>query len=392
MTKRNLTSIPPREKSGRDTALRFEYQYRFAAEAALEILEGTGVVCVFCDYHDDYVTQKEDGTSHKYEFVQVKTNKKEKHEWDFSKVFGVSKGKKVLKDGPSKSFAGKLFYHQLSFDEQCLNVTLLTNVFVVDDLSTLIQECSKVDSYDKLTGESSEWFNKISSSFQADFKNDNLDNTIIFNFLKKFRLRTQAGDLVDEEQKHSALFLKKIYDFSEVELTQREGYKIYSDLIEKVREKSIASIEATITPDELKSKAGIVLDDLLSILSISKSGYEILKNGGDQKAIKTTTKLQKYLSSKGASTSMLDIACRAKVLWDNWIRQNRHVIGETDLGLLTIKCSTLIKEQNTMGRTIDQLLKEFETIAISFNGKINYQLNSDLVFGLYLSLIAKGEE
>lgn len=384
--------MTPREKSGRDTALRFEYQYRFAAEAALEILEGTGVVCVFCDYHDDYVTQKEVGSSHKYEFVQVKTNNKEKHEWDFSKVFGISKSKKALKEGPTKSFAGKLFYHQLSFDEQCLNVTLLTNVFVVDDLSTLIQDCSTVETFDKLTGKSAEWFNKISSSFTTDFKDYELDNAIVFNFLKKFKLRTQAGDLVDEDQKHSALFLKKIYDFSEVELTQRESYKIYSDLIDKVREKSIASIDAKITPEKLKAKAGIVLDDLLSILSISKSGYEILKNGGDQKAIKTTTKLQKYLSSKGASQSMLDSACQAKVLWDNWIRENRHAIGETDLSLLTTKCSNLIKEQNTVGRTLPQLLTEFETIANSFNGKINYQLSSDLVFGLFLSLIAKGEE
>lgn len=389
MAKKDLTSEKPREKTGRDTTLRFDYQHRFAAEAALEILEDNGMVCVYCDYHDDFVTQRLANNSDAFEFVQVKTNKKEKHQFDFPDVFGIPKTSKG-KANPSRSFGGKLFYHQLAFKDQCSDVTLLTNVFVVDDIETLINDVKSVTSISDLAGESKKWFDKILTSYKSHF--NVIDSQIVFDFLKKFKIRSNAGSLNDDDKNHSAIFLKKIFDFSEVTLNQAEAYKIYAELISKVREKSMKELDEKITPDELKNKAGIVLDDLLSVLSITKSGYQILKSGGDQNAIRSTSRLQRFLQARGATQEMIEIACHAKVSWDNWIRENRHAIGHTDLLLLTTRCSDIIRNQNALNRSVDDLIAEFETISQLFSGKLDYVISKDLVFGLFLSLVVKGEK
>ncbi len=389
MKKTNLTKIPRRETAGRDTTLRFEYQHRFAAEAALEILEDSSTICVFCDFHDDYVVQRNADNIETFEFVQVKTNKKEKHQWDIPEVFGVNKTKAKSAKKPTSSFIGKLFYHQINFGDQCSGATLLTNVFFVDDIDLLVDDAKKAAKIEDLSGQSKKWFNKISDAYKNSF--DKIDSEIVFSFLKKIKLRANSGPLNDEDRSHSAIFLKKIYDYSEIELTQPEAYKIYEDLISKVREKSMSVLSADTTPAQLKEKAGIILDDLLSILSLSKDGYTVLKNGGDVQALKATSRLQRFLTTCGASNQMIGVACRAKVEWDNWIRQNRHAIGETDLLLLTQKCTELIQTQNALSRNLSQLINEFESISRTFLGKMNYVINKDLVFGLFLSLIINGE-
>ena len=385
---KSLLDVNPRENVGRDTGLRYDYQYRYAAEAALEILEGKDVVCVYCDYHDDYVVQRQvNGTDH-FDFVQVKTKINEKHQWPIGDVFGINEKKATPVSKPKDSFAGKLFYHQIEFDSVCNSVTVLTNVFFVDHIDELMADVKKVFSFQALEGNSKKWFEKIAAAYSKAY--NNVDPNIVFSFLKKLKLRQKVGQLVDGEDEHAFIFLKKIWDYSEVPLNQPEALKIYGELVEKVRKKSIAAIPFDITEKELKTKTAITIDDLLSVLTISPSGYQIIKNGGDSKALLSTSRLERFILDRNGDAEMVGLACACKVQWDNWIRTNRHIVSATDLSTMTTQCISLIRMQKQALRSLSQLQVEFDDIARKYSAKIGHQITEDLIFGLFLSLLAKG--
>ena len=88
-----LGEIEPRERVGAQTGRKYEYQYERTARAALGLLaDGPNHVCVYCDWHDDYVIEIGDPPT-RYEFHQVKGRKSSQGPWSFREFFGVSKTK-----------------------------------------------------------------------------------------------------------------------------------------------------------------------------------------------------------------------------------------------------------------------------------------------------------
>ncbi|MES9901811.1 MAG: dsDNA nuclease domain-containing protein [Sedimenticola sp.] len=88
-----LETVQPREQSGRDALGGFRAQARSAALASLSILEGKEVDRVYCDMHDDFVVRINRGGQLFYVFYQVKTNKKQNHNWTLNEVFGLNSRK-----------------------------------------------------------------------------------------------------------------------------------------------------------------------------------------------------------------------------------------------------------------------------------------------------------
>lgn len=77
MPNSKISSKKPRETAGRDTILRFDYQFRRTAEASLQLLENGNLERVFCDLHDDYVLKIWENEKALFLFHQVKTKKKD---------------------------------------------------------------------------------------------------------------------------------------------------------------------------------------------------------------------------------------------------------------------------------------------------------------------------
>jgi hypothetical protein len=100
---------------------RFDKQFRAAAYAALEILEGKEVDRVYCDYQDDYVVRRIEASGNRYHFVQVKTKGQRNYLWTLVDVFALKAGKKapsadeVQLKAVADSFAGKLYLHTVNF-------------------------------------------------------------------------------------------------------------------------------------------------------------------------------------------------------------------------------------------------------------------------------------
>lgn len=80
----------------------------------------------------------------------------------------------------------------------------------------------------------------------------------------------------------------------------------------------------SMTEADLNAAAGIGIEEMLSILSISKGAYDHLLAGGDSQALKSASLFQRKLAQAGAPSEMIETAIRWKVEWDNWLRTHRH--------------------------------------------------------------------
>ncbi|MBE0614130.1 MAG: DUF4297 domain-containing protein [Burkholderiales bacterium] len=325
----SIHDVPPREVVGRDTTLRFSMQHQAAAFAALEVLEGRDVDRVYCDYHDDFVVRHKTAAACKYHFFQVKTKNKKNHQWTLGEVFALRKGKqKSDKDSLlaiKKSFAGKLLIHSLTFRDACHQVTLLTNVNFTDEVENAVKElqagkpsanamCFLID--------------KLGEIFEVDIGKDEA-----VEIVKKLSLLSNVTYIGEEQTEFAVAAREAIHRYSEIDLEHHEASEIAAGLVSLVKHKSIASL-CELAADKLDGAVSIGLDDLLAILSISPEAYRALVAGGDDKALKTASFIQRKLKVCGATDEMIEFASQQKVQWDIWLRTARHTYAEFDLTFL----------------------------------------------------------
>ena len=302
-------------------------QFQAAAFAALEILEDNGVDCVYCDYHDDFVVRRTVDGRATYHFFQVKTKRKANHQWDLMEIFAYKKrGQRADKDSFGRirsSFAGKLLMHGIVFDEACTEVTLLSNVHFTDDVMTVVDECRGRTPKSKCA-------TFLAENFSAIFTVEPDRTTPV---LSKLSLCAAVPYIADDREVFSSAARAAIYKYSEVDLSFHETNDIANSLVDLVYQKSREPL-GEIQPPDLQAHIGIALDDLLRVLSISRSVYDALRGGEDPKALRTASILQRWLKAAGATDEMVEYATRSKVGWDGWVRRVRHIYTPFDMNFL----------------------------------------------------------
>ena len=75
-------------------------------------------------------------------------------------------------------------------------------------------------------------------------------------------------------------------------------------IVSRVRSK-VGHITTTIPASDatLRQDKGIVVHDLLKVLSLSQAGYEALKRGESKDTVKTLSRLQRYVGITASNTS-----------------------------------------------------------------------------------------
>ncbi|MBF6986481.1 dsDNA nuclease domain-containing protein [Cupriavidus sp. IK-TO18] len=326
----NIHDKTPRETVGRETTNRFRMQFQAAAFAALEILRGKGVDRVYCDYHDDFVVRCSVDGLIEYHFFQVKTKGRANQQWKVDEVFSLKKNKKLDTEeklaAVRNSIAGKLFIHTIEFGGHCREVTVLSNVHFQDDVYEVRDHlaCGKSN-----RAYIAELINKFGEIFAPGLS---LSEEQLAAARSKLTL-LQVSYIGETLEPFADAARNAIWKHSEIDLRKEEVDEIASSLVALVEAKSCAPI-AGLTKEEIDVIAGVGLDDILQVLSISTTVYKTLLNGGDPSAVKAASILQRQLKSAGASDSMIETASRAKVSWDIWLRKGRHAFPEFDLELL----------------------------------------------------------
>ncbi|MFW6761160.1 hypothetical protein ACODTV_18395, partial [Acinetobacter pittii] len=185
---------------------------------------------------------------------------------------------------------------------------------------------------------------------------------------------------------------KRIYNFSEIDLSQTECKEIIIKLLELVEKKSSGIIKE-LTEEEIDKLAGISIAELLEILSITYDAYQILLKNGDPKAVKSASIIQRILSASGAGKETIEYCSRCKSEWDVWLRNARHSVPEFDLQMIIGGIRRILN--NCMGfdnsLDIDVLKKPIKNYYKELSEEDGlYGLNQNLILGGVFAEIVKG--
>lgn len=375
----------PRETVGRETMNRFRMQFQAAAFAALEILSGKEIDRVFCDYHDDFVVRRNGDGTVEYHFFQVKTKGRPNQQWKIDEIFSLKKRGKLETDeelaAVRNSIAGKLFVHTIEFEEQCREVTVLSNVHFHDDVLEVNDHLRDGRSN---RGYISDFIEKFGDIFSP---NAPLSEAQLTAARSKLSLQ-QVSHLGETLEPFADAARNAIWKHSEIDLQKHEIDEIASNLVALMASKSCEPISG-LTKEEIDLVTGVGLDDLLKVLSISTTVYQNLLDGGDPAAIKVASILQRQLKNAGATDGMIETASRAKVSWDVWLRTARHTFFDFDLDLLLNEIDAKCKAWILSGSVLGDLQKQINEMLASDMAKKFPSLDMDLLFGGFCASIVR---
>ncbi|KAB7704853.1 DUF4297 domain-containing protein [Plesiomonas shigelloides] len=388
-----LHTKKPREQNGRDSFSRYRAQVRSAAIASLAILESHNVDRIYCDLHDDFVVRRKDNAGFNYIFYQVKTKGKQNHNWSINEIFGINtKLKSHDKQSPENiknSFAGKLLLHTIVFNDYCDSVVFQTNIHNSDEVDEFIKEAQSSDSSNKFIDIIISTFNKC---YEKELDHDLTEHEIKKN-LKKLKFETDVQHLKEKNNNFRPIVGEKIYEYSEVELDRTELDEIILKLLDLIENKS-CSIIKDISLESIETHAGVSIDDLLSVLSISKEAYYHLLESGDNKAIKSASIIQRTLSKSGAGDEEIEYCSRCKTNFDLWFRDTRHSILEFELMAITNKIKKMFLEITSHNRNIEiaSLKKPIELTKKELEEQgLLYNLDHNLLLGAFFSELVRGK-
>lgn len=380
-----LHEVVPREVVGRDIIARYQGQFRGAAYECLTLLEGGELDRVYCDYQDDFVTRLNVDGQQIYNFHQVKTKNKLNHQWGINEIFGLYKKKKQTSiDKIEHSFAGKLLIHTVKFNNSCGNVIFLTNIHFDDDVESCMKACLDND-------EENKHYASLLESFNTAFSKDTPLNEIeVLKAIKKLQLEPNKSYLLPSDENFYAIARDTIFKYSEIDLKKIESEEIINNLVSLVERKSFTKLVLNCDESDLDEIAGICLEDMLDILSISRGAYNLLNDGGDDQAIKSASIIQRLLSQGGASNQMIEYASKCKVNWDIWYREKRHNIPEFDLNFIMDRVETIANNWANKNQSLDELRKEIANLSDDLT-EVSNTLTNELLLGGVFSVIVRNE-
>jgi hypothetical protein len=129
-------------------------------------------------------------------------------------------------------------------------------------------------------------------------------------------VHTDKGHLEDPEAALLELG-NVVVDYSEIDLLQRQAKQIAREIINRVRGKVAHSTTVVPASDEqLRHDKGIVIAELLNVLSLSAQAYEQLKAGEGREMVKTLSRLQRFCLKNGMKDTLFRFA--SSKLGDIW--------------------------------------------------------------------------
>jgi hypothetical protein len=386
-----LGEVEPRERAGAQTGRKYEYQYERTARASLDLLVDTlKHVCVYCDWQDDYVVESGVPPT-RYVFHQVKGRNLSEGPWTFSDFFGVrhkKSKKKSKKPAPVNvtAIVPRMVLHHKTFGENCAGLAFVTNAGLHSDLSKFINDVSVATSITELPDDAIVVFEHLADAYLAADPQLAISACDLFHWLRTLTAHTSQGQL--EPPDAALLELADIVvQFSEIELLQRQAKQIAREVVSRVRLR--VSHTATVVPvvdEQLRREKGIVVADLLEVLSLSPDAYQKLKAGAGTDTVKILSRLQRFCAKRGFDDSLIHI-CGFKAQWDVWRTIERHFLSSADYLLLETKARDVV-----LGNmTIPQVVDEARDISKQFAGRTSTPLATEHVLGLIFSLAAQAE-
>lgn len=388
-----LHEVFPREQVGSQTNVLYEYQYHQAAAKALTLLSDDSVVCVYCEWHDDYVTENGIPLSPCFTFYQVKTRIKSKGPWPLGGFFGLARKSKGNAEPPSdaSSIFGRLWDHTTKFGGNCKNFIFVTDAGIESDFSNFLTDVHAHKCSTELSAESGKIFERILA--QSSQSLDGVTAESLFAFLSKLRVQEAIGSAQDLDGV-KALLASQIFDSSEVDLAMSEARKIGGGLVSKVRTKSHLVLKTLPeTTEELRQLKGLVVEEVLKELSLSIEGYRLLRQEG-KAAVKTLSRLHRLCKKSGIPEEYIPLLCSCKLAWTSWWVEERDKLDALDTLALKHDCAGLLKVHRAGSLDFEALLDQCRILADKHRNVLTSfaPITREAVFGLVLEIAVEAAE
>lgn len=376
----------PREQGGRTALERFDCQIKSGVIACLEILNEDEVQKVYCEFHDDVVVQRKLDNKTTYDFIQVKTQEDIREPWGLNKLFGINtqKGGTLTATKLTNSFAGKLLQHVNMFGEECSSLIFQTNIVVDKKVFELMASFGSEQNDNK-------WAQLLLSNYNGAFNNGGIALTQkeIVQHFNKLHFQEDVPYLKLRNNTYHSEVHAKIYEYSEIDLRQREAREIIIKLEDLVFRKSKEPLK-DFSYEEIEDKTSICISDLLNVLAISHDAYLALKSGGDAKAIRNASIIQRTLESAGVSQKSIAYCSQCKVYWDLWVRESSLDFLDVEgiSGIVEEELRKIIDMEHRL-KFID-LRKAVEAVMNNLKKEnLLFDLKKDQVLGAFFSQIVK---
>ena len=268
-------------------------------------------MCVYCDWHDDYVIEIGDPPT-RYVFHQVKGRKSSQGPWTFSEFFGVlkKKAKARSKKPPTvkaDAIVPLMLLHHKNFSDSCGGLAFVTNAGLDPALSEFLEAIGRTDSEAALPEEVKIAFQHIARAYSATDPKLAPSASDLFAWLRGLKVYTDQGQLEDADAALLEL-ANVVVEFSEIDLLQRQAKQIAREIVNRVRVKVAHSTTVVPTSDEqLRQDKGVVIAELLGVLSLSTQAYEQLKAGAGRDTVKTLSRLQRFCMKHGMKDWIVQI-------------------------------------------------------------------------------------
>ena len=333
-----IEEVAPREQVGAKTGAAYDFQYAEAALACLELLEGSDTTCVYCEWHDDYVVERE-SSGPTYEFFQVKSRSQSRSAWTMTSVLGVkgARPRKAISKLGSRSVGGdiappkartplaparkmgiaeRLLEHQRRFEGACAAFAFVTNKDVKEDrFYDLLASAGKIAAEggapDSLAADSREVFDELVVAYRQ--RDPTIAEADVWALVSRLRIQKAQGRYGDLSVA-IGLLGQRIYDLAEVDLKVTDQRRIARQLLDAVRAKSHRVLDESSLPAaaEVQAKKGVTVDEVLLFLPLSPSGYRALKAGG-QADVKELSRLHRLCSESGMDQKMIELVCKIRI-------------------------------------------------------------------------------
>jgi hypothetical protein len=364
---RALHEVEPREQIGSATGALYEYQYHQAAAEALVLLESVDAICIYCEWHDDYVTERNCDSS--YAFHQVKTRQKSRGPWGWREFFGVSR---KTKDDQSPalntdSIFSHLWDHTKKFGARCGRFVFVTDAGVSPEMTVLLEDTKQSPSLAKLPEASAKVFGDIMEQAKRTFSEITDEN--LFSFLARLEVKEGLGT-VKGLTETKILIANLILEASEVDLKISEAKKIGAQLVAAVRDKSHVTLKPLPADlEELRSKKGLMIQDILELLSLSVEGYRQLRKAGRESVV-ALSRLQRLCKRNKVAESLIPDLCAYKVAWSAWWMDQRNLVDDLDYVALKSECADILTAHSSGTLTFDKLIEQARALAEKYRARL----------------------
>ncbi len=219
---KKLHEVLPREQAGSRTSQQYDYQYCQVATECFGLFETSEKLCVFCEWHDDFVTEHSTSSPIDiYAFTQVKTKALNRGPWKLNEIFGAGGNGKTLKQD-SPFF--RMLQNYLVFKNQCRKFIFVTNSAADPKLASFLQDISKSGAPSALTGNSKKEFDKLWKSYQPHF--NGASDVDFHSLLMKFEIKSEVGNLGEHINLLRTQIQDRVKEFCEIDLKSSHAERI----------------------------------------------------------------------------------------------------------------------------------------------------------------------